>query len=321
MAALKRDPHARYHSVLSQAPKLTDLNRVLILFHWWLYKLACISVSVISDPRCTVTTQTLSPILALPCKIVDGKPEKTDFHGGATFPEAIDGDTIDIPLETAKAQAQTILIIMGGFVSAWLFRIRAMTFCKRQDLVRWSQNLTLNSSAIERQTQSPSAEYDPYQSRYCCTLLPLSCSQGCTTARSSVLSPPPFSAIALCLLCAQVYALSNSHPFVWQFWWNLKISRFAMDINSSYRTMAVRAARVKTNVAFMWRGCYVLKQAGWPGGWDSFREETTISALSLAAAADLSQAPPRLCIDRQCWGSEETTIHRGCRYPGEIMAD
>lgn len=123
------------------------------------------------------------------------------------------------------------------------------------------------------------------------------------------------------LLCARVYALCNSHPFVWQFWWNLKISRFVMDINSSCRTMTVRAARVKTNVAFMWRGCYVLQQAGWLGGWDSFREETTISALSLAAAADLSQAPPRLCIDRQCWGSEETTVLRGCRYPEEIMAD
>lgn len=68
------------------------------------------------------------------------------------------------------------------------------------------------------------------------------------------------------LLCARLYALCNSHLFVWQFWWNLKISRFVMDINSSYRTMAVRATRVKTNVAFMWRGCYVLKQAGWPGG-------------------------------------------------------
>lgn len=55
--------------------------------------------------------------------MVDGKPEKTDRHGGATFPDALDGVTRDILFETAKAQAQTNLIITGGFVSARLFRI------------------------------------------------------------------------------------------------------------------------------------------------------------------------------------------------------
>lgn len=47
--------------------------------------------------------QPLSPILAFLCKLVDGKPEKTECHGGATFLDATDGVTMDILLETDKA--------------------------------------------------------------------------------------------------------------------------------------------------------------------------------------------------------------------------
>lgn len=56
-----------------------------------------------NDPRCTVTTQTLSPILAFPCRMEARKPEKTECHGGSISPDATDGVTIDILSETDKA--------------------------------------------------------------------------------------------------------------------------------------------------------------------------------------------------------------------------
>lgn len=240
-------------------------------------------------------------------------------HEGATFPDATAGELRGSIRNWEGYKPRQILSSRvashhHGFSASELWP-SADGKIQSWNLVRWSPNLTLNkeTNPVPPTSTQNMILINHAAAAHCCH-----CHAWWVAPRQDLVCF--LLLLSLRLLCARVCARCNSHLFVWQFWWNLKISRFVMDINSSCRTMAVRAARVKTNVAFMWRGCYVLEQAGWPGGWDSFREETTISALSLAAAADLSQAPPRRCIDRQCSGSEETIL-RGCRYPGEIIAD